>query len=508
MVNIKKKHYLILIIIVIAGSLFLSSCAISDEAVDPAAWGYDCTVTYDALGGTINTRGVRETYYMTNSYLFKPVGTTNMLIEPAKDGFILAGWYTAKEDIFDKDGKVAGYSFKSEDRWDFQLDRVQKDMTLYARWVPQGRVEYVDAETNEVRFTKNITADSPIQPLSGAVQNLIAKTGYTFYGYFQDEAGTIPYEFSNYVHQDLIPTNAGVYALIYEKYPQYFNKIEYVAPSDEEEIPQEEDTSYLFLNKMGYELTTDDEAALRQIREYKDEIYEDSINYYAENTADTIVYLKYEQGSFIPISSPADLKRGNSYGFYPTDTSGNPIEGYVITKDIDFSGIVLDSVEEYSGQISGNGFTLKNITIRVNSRKIDNDKSKTIGLFQSLNGASIQDLNFEDMNVTMNVNSGIPVTVGALAAEARNTELKNVHFTNLTIDTGRGDDGVATYKVGDLFASQSNTKLENVSGTNITVNASESAQVQLVLEQQEVEVPEDPTSESEEDQEDSAEAEN
>ena len=112
------------------------------------------------------------------------------------------------------------------------------------------------------------------------------------------------------------------------------------------------------------------------------------------------------------------------------------------------------------------------------------------------------------MNVTMNVNSGIPVTVGALAAEARNTELKNVHFTNLTIDTGRGDDGVATYKVGDLFASQSNTKLENVSGTNSTVNASESAQVQLVLEQQEVKVPEDPTSETEEDQEDSAEAEN
>ncbi|NLC43430.1 MAG: InlB B-repeat-containing protein, partial [Clostridiales bacterium] len=156
MVNIKKKHYLILIIIVIAGSLFLSSCAISDEAVDPAAWGYDCTVTYDALGGTINTRGVRETYYMTNSYLFKPTGTTNMLIEPVKDGFILAGWYTAKEDILDKDGKITGYSFRTEDRWDFQLDRVQEDMTLYARWVSQGRVEYVDAETNEVRFEKNI----------------------------------------------------------------------------------------------------------------------------------------------------------------------------------------------------------------------------------------------------------------------------------------------------------------------------------------------------------------
>lgn len=496
MVNIKKIRFMITIIVVIAGSFLLSSCAISDEAVDPASWGYDCTVTYDALGGTINTRGVRETYYMTNSYLFKPAGTTNMLIEPVKDGFILAGWYTAKEDILDKDGNVVGYSFKAEDRWDFDLDRVQEDMTLYARWIPQGRVDYVDAETNEIRFSKNITADSPIQPLSGAVQNLISKSGYTFYGYYEDAAGTIPYDFSNYVHQNLIPTNAEVYAQIYEKFPQYFKKIEYVAPSDEEEIPLEEDTSDLFLNKLGYELTTDDEKALQQIREYKDELYENAINYYLENTADTIVYLKYEQGSFVRVSNPDDLKRGSSYGFFSTDSSGNPIEGYVITNDLDFSGIILETADEYTGHISGNGFTLKNITIRVNSRKIDTDKSKTIGLFQSLNGARIQDLNFENMNVTMNVNSGITVTAGALAGQARNTELRNVHFSNLTIDTGKGDDGNAAYKIGDLFATQSNTKLENVSGTNVIVNASESAQVQLVLEQEEM--PEDPTAESEE----------
>ncbi|HHT64923.1 MAG TPA: InlB B-repeat-containing protein [Clostridiales bacterium] len=485
MKNKNKIRCIIAVIIVITASLLLSSCGISDEGVDPASWGYDCTVIYDALGGTVNSREIRETYYMNNSYLFKPAGTTNMLIEPVRDGYILAGWYTAKEDVKDQDGNVIGYSFRAEDRWDFDEDRVQGDMTLYARWIPQGKVQYVDIDTGEVVFTKNITADSPIQPLSGAAESLIAKSGYTFYGYFADDAGTIPYDFTTYVHQDLIPSNEEVYALLYEKFPQYFSRVEYVEPPEDEEIPLEEDTSHLFFNKLGYELTTDDPAALEEIRKYKDTIYEDAINYYQENTANSIVYLKYEAGSYVRVTSPDDIKQGGKYSFSGTDKAGNPIEGYVISNDIDFTGIVLETAEEYSGQIIGNGFTLKNITVRVNSRKIDTDKSKTIGLFQSLNGAYIEDLNFENMTVTMNINSGIPVTVGALAAEGRNTQLKNVHFTNLTIDTGQGDDGAASYKVGDLFASQSGNKLDNVAGTNVNINASEFAQVELVLEQQE-----------------------
>lgn len=485
MKNMKKIRCILPVIIVVAASLLLSSCGISDEDADPASWGYDCTVTYDALGGTVNSREIRETYYMTNSYLFKPAGTTNMLIEPVKDGFMLAGWYTDKEDIIDQNGDITGYAFRAEDRWDFDEDRVQGDMTLYARWIPQGRVQYVDIETNEAKFTKNITADSPIQPLSGATESLIAKSGHTFHGYFADAAGTIPYDFTEYVHQELIPSSAEVYDLLYKEFPQYFSKVDYVEPSEDEEIPPEEDTSDLFFNKLGYEITTDDQTALEQIRRYKDEIYEEAIRFYQENTADSIVYLKYEQGSYVRVSSPDDLKQGSRYSFSGTDKTGNPIEGYVISNDIDFSGITLETAEEYTGQIIGNGYTLKNITLRVNSRKIDTDKSKTIGLFQSLNGAYIEDLNFENMNVTMNINSGIPVTVGALAAEGRNTELKNVHFTNLTIDTGKGDDGAASYKVGDLFATQSGNKLDNVAGTNVTINTSESAQVELALGQQE-----------------------
>ena len=85
---------LLITILVVTMSLFLSSCSTVGKAGDPGDWGYDCLVTYQALGGVVNNREVRETYYMKNSYLFKPSGSTNMLIEPIRDGYVLAGWYT------------------------------------------------------------------------------------------------------------------------------------------------------------------------------------------------------------------------------------------------------------------------------------------------------------------------------------------------------------------------------------------------------------------------------
>lgn len=482
MTNQKKLRRLMPFIFILAGCIFLSSCSIEDSAADPREWGYECKVIYNALGGTVNSREVRETYYMKNSYVFKPAGTTNMLIEPVKDGYILAGWYTAKEDIKDANGNITGYSFKAEDRWDFDEDRVQGDMTLYARWIPQGKVEYVDAETDEVKFSKNITDDSSIQQLSSAAEMLIAKQGYTFEGYYADKACTIPYDFTEYTHQALIPSNEEVYAQLQKEFPNYIRKIKYVEPS-EDEINPEEDTSDLFINKLGYEITTDDKTVRAMIRARKDEIYEEAIQYYIQNASGKVVYLKYSQGSYVRVTSVDDLKTGGKIWFSGLDKSGNPVEGYTIANDIDFKGVTVAMSEKFSGKILGNGFSLKNITLAVNSKKIDMDSSKALGLFNELDGAYIENLTFENMTVKLNVNSEIPVTAAPLAVQAQNTHLKNVRFDGLTIDTGKGDDGQAAYKIGDIFATGRNNKLENVTGSNISINASEFAQINALLEQ-------------------------
>jgi hypothetical protein len=482
MIKNKKLHRMMPVIIILATSLFLSSCGVADKAADPKEWGYDCTVIYDALGGTVNSREIRETFYMKNSYLFKPSGSTNMLIQPVKDGHILAGWYTAKEDIKDANGNIIGYSFKAEDRWDFDEDRVQEDMTLYARWIPQGKIDYVDASTDNVMFSKNISEESAVQELSSAAEMLIAKSGYTFEGYYADKALTTPYDFSEYIHAELIPSNEEIYEQLHAEFPDYIKKINYVEPADDDDR-SEEDTSDLFINKLGYEITTDDKDIRASIRKYKDELYENAINHYIENASNKIIYLKYSEGNYARITKVDDLKSSGKVWFSGFDRLGNPVDGYILSNDIDFTGVTVTMADNFSGKILGNGYSLKNITLSITSRKVDMDKSKTIGLFNTLDGAYIENVTFENFNVKLKVNSGISVTAATVAIEAKNTQLKNVHFEGLTIDTGKGDDGEAAYKIGDVFVSGSNNKLDSVTGNNITITASESAQINSLLEQ-------------------------
>ncbi len=70
-------------------------------------------------------------------------------------------------------------------------DRVQGDMTLYARWI-HARVDYVDAASKTVLFSKNVTTRSTIQPLSPAAEQLVTPGGQSLYGYFADESCTTP----------------------------------------------------------------------------------------------------------------------------------------------------------------------------------------------------------------------------------------------------------------------------------------------------------------------------
>ena len=475
------RYPLILLIMVLATSLFLTACSATGQAADPGDWGFNCLVTYDALGGVVNNREVRQTYYMKNSYLFKPSGTSNMLIEPARDGYVLAGWYTAREEAPADQGDRTGYSIKAEDRWDFNEDRVQDDLTLYARWIPQGRVDYVDPETGESKFSKNITSDDAIKPLTSAAEQLIAKPGMTFDGYYADPELTAPFRFNEYVHQELIPTDQEVYDHLYELLPDYFNKIDFEEPS-KEELESQLDSSDLFINRLGYEVTTDDPSALEEIRQTKDQIYEEAIDYYAVNTADKIIYLKYSEGRFVHVSRPSDMKTGGKLGFFDLDNTGQPIDGYIFSNDIDFSGETFTMVESFSGKLIGNGYTLKNVKLTMKTKKMDQDKHKEVALFQELKNAYFENLTFEDIFLDISLESGVTLDAAALAILSDGAELKNVTFDGILIKTGKGDDGEALYRLGDLFVQESGTKLDMVTGNRIEFEASEFAQINQLLD--------------------------
>jgi len=111
--------------------------------LDPADFGYGVEVTYHALGGVVNQREIRKTNYAENSLLFSPAGTSNLLVTPVRDGYTVAGWYTDYKESSDDEGNTQ-YKFDPQSRWDFNTDRVQEDITLYARWVKKAEANYID----------------------------------------------------------------------------------------------------------------------------------------------------------------------------------------------------------------------------------------------------------------------------------------------------------------------------------------------------------------------------
>ena len=466
---------------------FLTACSKSGQSADPGAWGYDCLVTYDALGGMVNAREIRKTYYLTNSYVFEPSGSSNMLVEPTRDGYILAGWYTAKTDQPTELGE--DYTFNPSDRWDFYIDRVQGDMTLYARWLPRGKVDYVDASTGDVIFSKNITADSPVQELSEAVVEFRKPANTTLFGYYSDKDCTQEYDFSSYVHSEPHPTEQQLYDALYEMFPQYLEKVDYVEP-DEDEVDDTTDTSYLFLNKLGYQLKTTDENALAELNAAKDQLVETAIQTYLVNTAGKVVYMKFVDGNFVRVNGPGDIKINGKYGFFGTDEDGNKIDGYVIESDVDFSGISITMADDFTGVIYGNDHTLSNLTLSVNSKKVEKDTEKSIALFSNLSDATINDLTFENAVISTQVSEGISVKAALLALSAKNVSLSNVHVVGLTINSGYGDVAGGKYSFGDLFLSSSGIKMEGCTGEGLVANVLNPSAIRLTLLKLEATTPE------------------
>jgi len=164
-------------------------------------------VSFISSGFSIPDQVVAE-----NGYAVRPT-------DPVVSGQLLAYWYTDP-------------NFSEITRWDFETDQVTANVTLYARWVDESTMTYyafggwfrnveltipwdfvnnvVTADTtlwgkwisdpNIVRFNSNGGTVIPIISVAdGATvpepNPAPIKTGYTFDGWYEDEALTIPFVF-------------------------------------------------------------------------------------------------------------------------------------------------------------------------------------------------------------------------------------------------------------------------------------------------------------------------
>ena len=96
-------------------------------------------------------------------------------------------------------------------------------------------------------------------------------------------------------------------------------------------------------------------------------------------------------------------------------TTGN----FVLTQDLDFSGLEMSPIKNFSGVFDGNGFTLKNVTV-----------NRGDGFFANINSSStIQNLTFENLNV-IEGDGGMIGTVEKIKGEIFILNISNIRFLN------------------------------------------------------------------------------
>lgn len=179
----KKIMVLLASAFLVCTAAAVSACA--EETKTPQEMGYTVKVTYDFNGGSFGGEESMDFYYKENSPALRP-GDNAVLGDIIYSGYYLSGWQ-----VYEGSGEDA---VATGEYWDFDTDRVQQDMVLVAEWTPNPYVEVIYLDMEGVRL------DLPAgraEPSSGSESVILREgdvEGYTFYGYFLDEACALPFD--------------------------------------------------------------------------------------------------------------------------------------------------------------------------------------------------------------------------------------------------------------------------------------------------------------------------
>ena len=159
-----------LIVPIMIGLFCFVSCA--DDATENEERYF--TVTFNSMGGS----EVKEQKVKAGEHVVKPEN-------PTKDGVVFLGWFKSE-------------NFESE--WVFDVDVVDSDITLYAKWL-------VETETCMISFNTN--GGNDIETVSVEKGNTITglptpeKDGFVFDGWFTDDACTNSFDESMVITSDM-----------------------------------------------------------------------------------------------------------------------------------------------------------------------------------------------------------------------------------------------------------------------------------------------------------------
>ena len=353
----------------------ITSCSAAEPEENLKNKGYSCCVTYDANGGTFGATTERTYAYVkensltaapgfvdakTQASIQIPTRKDHQLVGEAKkdnddetndEAILTKSWFQAKTDengniIYEGEGENKLPVLVTGEPWDFTKDRVTEDITLIAQWKEVFRyiVYLTDTKADGEVVTREIR-NFTVNPGDTIVDRLYKKQD----GEFIRRADYLNIKESNYTLLDFY---------LDDKYTTYL-ETDYVHPGTRE------------ITETVINPETNKEETVTV----------------STNTVN--IYVKYLIGKY-------DLISNNNIKQW-TESS----KWYVL-EDVDMTGKIFGSLNSFNGEIHGNGYTLKNLTISAIATKPSGSAGKMHSIFGKMNGL-VENLTLD--NVTLNVNT-------------------------------------------------------------------------------------------------------
>ena len=360
----------VMVVTLIAG--VFTSCRVSDSEEQKKQEGYSYCVTYDANGGSFGS-GSTKTYALVKENSLTPApgyvdGNTQASVKmPTRRDYQLVGeakaddddetndeailsksWFLAKTDaegnvVYEGDGENRQPVLLSNKPWDFTKDRVTGDITLVAKWSEVFRFAICIVDTNEDgERLENQFRTFTVDP-GDSITDKIYKSEDN--GQIIRRADKIRISQTGYTLLDFY---------LDEEYQTLF-------PTD-----------YVHPGRREVEVT--------QVN--PDTGLEETVTI---QTNTVTVYVKYLKGKYDLISNDNVKALTGASKWY-------------LLEDVDLTGKTWTAVSRFNGEILGNGFALKNVTVTSKATKTSNYKAHSI--FGTMNG-NVENVTFE--NVTMQV---------------------------------------------------------------------------------------------------------
>lgn len=182
--NRRRNLLLVLTTALLAVSMagVLCACTTIDREQQIIEAGYIHEVTYDANGGSFDSRSNVQYEYVRvreNSLTVEPgyrpagAGELDIISVPTRSGYDLLGW---QQVLFDEEGNETGVS---EEYWDFITDRVTGDIILRADWAQRGELTFNITVDGEVVTFDTTFRVSPGTSYLGNIYDTDETGGYT-----------------------------------------------------------------------------------------------------------------------------------------------------------------------------------------------------------------------------------------------------------------------------------------------------------------------------------------